>query len=107
VLVVDQERRDLDSYATILQGQGYLVRACQSYEEGLCQLNSEHFDFIIVDQGSPSFEGRFVLERSMEKDRHLPVLVVARCHDMRCYLEAMQLGAVDYLAEPVVPSDFL
>jgi PleD family two-component response regulator len=47
-----------------------------------------------------------VLERSIEKDRHLPVLVVARCHNMRCYLEAMQLGAVDYLAEPVAPSDF-
>jgi len=42
-----------------------------------------------------------VLERANQIDRHLPVLVVARCLDMQCYLEAMQLGAVDYLAEPV------
>lgn len=41
----------------------------------------------------------------MEKNRHLPVVVVARCHNMHCYLDAMQLGAVDYLAEPVAPSD--
>jgi DNA-binding NtrC family response regulator len=106
VLIVDQERAALKFYATVLQGQGYLVQACESYEEALCHLKAESFDFIIVDQGSPHFEGRCVLEQSIEKDRHLPVLVVARCHDMHCYLEAMQLGAVDYLAEPVAPTDF-
>ena len=41
----------------------------------------------------------------MEIDHQLPVLVVARCLDMGCYLEAMQLGAVDYLAEPVTASE--
>jgi len=106
VLVVDQERSDLDFYAAVLQDQGFYVRACDSYEEGLCSLNAEPFDFVIVDQGTPKFEGRCVLERSIEKNRHLPVLVVARCHNMRCYVDAMQLGAVDYLAEPVAPSDF-
>jgi DNA-binding response OmpR family regulator len=83
------------------------MQLCDSYEEGLCRLNAEPFDFIIVDQGSPHFEGRLVLERSIEENPHLPVLVVARCHSMATHLEAMQLGAVDCLAEPVAPSDFL
>ncbi len=106
VLIVDQEPASIDFYSTILQRQGYDVEACESYEEGLCRLNAEPFDFIIVDQGSPRFEGRCVLERAVEKNRKLRVLVVARCHNMNCYLDAMQLGAVDYLAEPVAPSDF-
>jgi FixJ family two-component response regulator len=38
-------------------------------------------------------------------DRRLPVVVVARALDMPCYLEAMQLGAVDYLEEPVTVSE--
>jgi FixJ family two-component response regulator len=59
----------------------------------------------MVSQGSRNFEGRCVLERSIEIDRHLPVLVVARCLEMACYLEAMRLGAADYLAEPVTASD--
>ena len=42
-----------------------------------------------------------MLARANQIDRGLPVLVVAWCLDMPCYLEAMQLGAVDYLAEPV------
>lgn len=106
VLIVDQERSDLDFYASVLQNQGFHVQVCESYEEGLCHLNAEPFDMVVVDQGSPHFEGRCVLERSIEKNRRLPVLVVARCHNMHCYLDAMQLGAVDYLAEPVAASDF-
>jgi len=68
-------------------------------------LGSDVFDFVMVSQGGRSFEGRCVLERALETDRHLPVLIVAPCLDMGCYLEAMQLGAVDYLTEPVALSD--
>ncbi len=101
VLLVDEEREDLHYYGVVLQEHGYEVRGCESYEEGTRLLDSEPFDLIIVSQGSPKFEGRQVLERANQIDRHLPVVVVARCLDMRCYLEAMQLGAVDHLAEPV------
>jgi len=34
-------------------------------------------------------------------------LVVTRCMDMACYLEAMQLGAIDYLEKPIPPADLL
>ncbi len=59
------------------------------------------FEFVMVSQGTPKFEGSRVLKRAAEINRSLPVLVVARCLDMSCYLEAMQLGAVDYLVEPL------
>ncbi len=101
VLLVDEDREDLQYFGVILQEFGYQVRGCESYEEGTRLLDSEPFDFIIVSHGSHHFEGRSVLERANQIDRHLPVVVVARCLDMTCYLEAMQLGAVDYLAEPV------
>lgn len=101
VLLVDEDRADLHYYSVILQEYGYRVRGCTSYEEGTRLLDSEPFDFIIVSQGGPNFEGRRVLERANQIDRHLPVLVLARCLDMPCYLDAMQLGAVDYLAEPL------
>lgn len=106
VLIVDQERADLDYYSSVLLKRGFQVQTCESYEEGMWRLDAGSFDFIILDQGSPHFEGRCVLERSIAKNRRLPVLVVARCHNMHCYLDAMQLGAVDYLAEPVAASDF-
>ena len=104
-LLVIEDPEALHYYCSILEGWGYQVRACHSYEEGVCCLGSEVFDFVMVSQGSRNFEGRCVVERAIQTDRRLPVLVVARCLDMGCYTEAMQLGAVDYLAEPVTLSD--
>lgn len=105
VLLVNEDPERLQFYRTVLQAWGYQVRACACYEEGLRCLVTGAFDVVMVSQGSRGFEGRCVLERALKINRRLPVLVMARCPDMPCYLEAMQLGATDYLAEPVVVSE--
>lgn len=105
VLLVDEDCEDLEYNCLILEQQGCEVRTCRSFVEGIRSLDCEPFDFIVVGQGSLRFEGRAVLERAIEIDRHTPVVVLTRWHDMACYLEAMQLGAVDYLEKPVSPLD--
>ena len=100
VLLVDEDLEQLEWVGRVIQGIGYSVQACNSYTEGIRQLLSGAFDIVVVGQGSREFEGRCVLEGASEFNRHLPVVVVARQLEMRCYLEAMQLGAVDYLAGP-------
>ena len=107
VLLVDEDANDLRSYSSLFEQEGYAVRACATYADALRWLESEVCDFIIVSQGSHKFEGRSVLKRANEIDRGLPVLVLARCHDVRCYLEAIQLGAMDYLEKPLPPQELL
>jgi DNA-binding response OmpR family regulator len=107
ILLVDEDARDLQYYAAILQGQGHEVRIVTSYAEGWLALERERFDFIILSQGSREFEGRVVLQHAIEIERHLPVLVLTDCLDMGCYLEAMQLGAADYLEKPVLPAELV
>jgi len=103
VLLVDEDWEDLDYNCLILEQQGCEVRTCRSFVEGIRCLDGEPFDFIVVCQGSLRFEGRSVLERAIEIDRHRPVVVLTRWHDLACYVEAMQLGAVDYVEKPVSP----
>lgn len=105
VLLVDEDCGDLEYYCSILKQQGYEVHSYRSFAEGVHCLDGEAFDFIVVCQGSLRFEGRSVLEHAMEIDRRTPVLVLTRWHDIGCYLEAMQLGAVDYLEKPLDPLD--
>ena len=105
ILLVDESLRDLQYYAAILQWQGHEVRIAASYREGWLALEREHFDFVIVSQGSRQFEGRALVQRALEIERRLPVLVLTDCLDMGCYLEAMQLGAADYLEKPVLPAE--
>lgn len=98
VLLVDQDLEYLEFMRATIQRGGYSVSACDSYPEGIRQLQSGAFDIVVVGQGSRNFDGRCILEFATAFDRHLPVVVVARSVEMGCYLEAMQLGAVDYIS---------
>jgi DNA-binding NtrC family response regulator len=107
VLLVDEEAGDMKFLRLTLEGQGFEVSTCTNYEAAVLCLETAPFDFVLVSQGSHAFEGRTVLDRAMQLDRHRPVMVVTRCMDMQCYLEAMQMGAIDYLEKPVRPADLL
>jgi DNA-binding NtrC family response regulator len=105
VLLVDPNPRDLEYYRSVLLGQGHEVRACAAYADGTLLLHRDRFDLIIVNQGSRNFEGRVLVEQAIEIDRHMPVLVLTECLDIGCYLEAMQLGASDYVEKPFGTDD--
>jgi len=105
VLLVDEDSEHLEHVRRITQVMGYSVHACNSYAEGIRQLESGAFELIVVAQGSRFFEGRCVVERAIKINLQLPVVVVARQLEMECYLEAMQLGAVDYVADPSVGAE--
>ena len=104
-LLVGEDPGALHHYRSIIERHGYRVRICNSYQEAVNLLADHVFHFVMVSQGTPRFEGSCVLKRVAEINRSLPVLVVARFLDMGCYLEAMQLGAVDYLVEPLSVSE--
>jgi DNA-binding NtrC family response regulator len=107
LLLVDEEAGDLRTLRLTLEGQGFQVSTCPTYEAGIQRLEAEPFDFVVVSQGTQAFEGRRILNRAMELDRHRPVLVVTRFLEMPCYLEAMQMGAIDYLEKPIPPAELL
>jgi len=107
VLVIEDEATDRERFSSILRQHGFLVNECESPAQGAKLLAKESYDFVLVEQGSHAFEGRTVLERVLELDRHLPTVVLTRCVDMECYLEAMQMGAIDYLEKPVSDEDIL
>ena len=107
VLLVDEEASDIKTLRLTLEGQGFEVLTCVNYEAAIRFLETSPVDFVIVSQGTLAFEGRTVLDRAMQLDRHRPVVVVTRCMNMQCYLEAMQMGALDYLEKPVPPGELL
>jgi len=100
VLLAFEELQDLENYASLLCTLGYGIRMCNSAAEGIKALETENFSLVIVDQGTPAFEGRQVLERSLQLHPNVPVLVIARALNVHCYLDAMELGAIDYLERP-------
>jgi len=104
-LVVDQDSRDLQNYAGVLRRMGFEVRPFTNYQEASRSLDEETPDFVFVNQGSAAFEARGVVVRALARNRRTPVVVLAHSLDMGCYLEAMQLGAVDYVEKPLAPDE--
>ena len=107
ILVIEDERRDLEQLSRVLRAHGFDVSACESLARGAALVELDKYDFILVEQGSRAFEGRAVMERVLAVDRLLPTVVLTRCLDMDCYLEAMQMGASDYIEKPVSDDDIL
>jgi two-component system response regulator (stage 0 sporulation protein F) len=107
LLVVDEDFGDMCEYCEILRRADHEVHCVSSYAEGVACLDGRPIDLVIVSQGSPAFEGRRVVERAIEKASHTPILVLARSVDMNGYLEAMQLGAFDYLEKPISAKEIL
>ncbi|MGO8788450.1 MAG: response regulator [Terriglobia bacterium] len=106
ILLVDEDEKDLKYFTTLLGRMGYSVRAFVNYREAEGCLEREHFDSVIVSQGSPAFEAHDLVQLTLARDRQTPVVVLTRCLEMNCYLEAMQLGAVDYVEKPLAPAEF-
>ena len=105
ILLVDEDEKDLKHFTTLLGRMGYSVRAFLNCQEAEGCLGHEHFDFVMVSQGSPAFETRYLVQLTLTRDRHKPVVVLTRCLEMKCYLDAMQLGAADYLEKPLAPAE--
>ncbi len=107
ILLVDEDIRDRDHYRRMLHDIGFDVTACADFIEAARLLEGINFECVVVSQGGPNFNGKVVLERSVARNRYRPVIVMSRYHDVGCYLEAMQLGAVDYLEKPLSVVDIV
>jgi DNA-binding response OmpR family regulator len=107
VLILDERATDRTFLRLTLEGQGFEVVTCATVEAALHCLNMLRFDFVLVSQGTESFEGRPVLERAVELDRARPVAVLTRWMNVQYYAEAMRIGASDYLLKPISPADLL
>lgn len=101
VLLVDEDLRDLEYEFTMLHNQGHSVFACPSFAAAVQLVENERFDFAVLSQGGPRFASRNLLERLQAGGRQTPALVLSDCVGMCTYLEAMDLGAKDYLRKPV------
>jgi DNA-binding NtrC family response regulator len=100
VLLILEDVDDLRTYGTALRALGYKVLICASHSEGIKTLESESVDLVIVSQGAQAFEARRVLNHAATLYPRPCVLVVAKQMEVHWFLDALDLGAFDYLENP-------
>ena len=100
VLLVDDEADFTENMTTLLEMREYRVSAVDSGAEAIRVLEEEEFDVVVLDLKMPGMDGIATLEEIGKMGLFCQVLVLTGHGSVDTALEAMKLGAYDYLAKP-------
>jgi DNA-binding NtrC family response regulator len=100
ILLVDDEPSIVSSFQADFSHAGYLVATAASGEEALAILSSQRFDAIITDLVMPGISGLELLKNAKIQTPEICTIVLTGFGDLPSAIEALRLGADDYLLKP-------
>ncbi len=100
VLVVDDEVTMREVLFRNLRASGYLTRTAGSVNEALALLDREPVDLVLSDIMMPGASGLDLLERLRDRWPDTAVVMVTALADIQAAIDALKLGASDYLLKP-------
>lgn len=100
ILIVDDELSMREFLSILLEREGYAVKSAGSAEEALALLGSSLFDLVISDVQMPGLGGIELLGRIKAMTPETAVLMITAFSEAEQAVEAMKLGAYDYIAKP-------
>jgi len=106
VLIIDDEEVVLDSCTQILAAGNYNVTTAPNGETGLDLAEKFSPDIAFIDLKMPGISGTEVLERINELDPTIVTVVITGYATINSAVEAMKLGAYDFLPKPFTPDEF-
>jgi DNA-binding NtrC family response regulator len=106
-LVIDDEQIVLDSVSKILTDENYAVDVSLSGREGLNQAIQSEYDIVLTDIRMPDIGGMRVLRDVKRAKPSLPVVIITGYATVRSAVQAMKLGAADYIEKPFTPDQLL
>ncbi|MBF0292769.1 MAG: sigma-54-dependent Fis family transcriptional regulator [Nitrospinae bacterium] len=100
ILVADDERSMTEFLEIMLNRDGYDVITASSAEEAMEAIESRGVDLVITDINMPKAGGMAVLKHAIGRDADLPVIMITAFASTDTAVEAMKMGAYDYITKP-------
>ncbi len=107
VLVVDDEETVRILFERILQAAGYDVATAADGKEALTVIADADIDVVLLDIKMPGLSGVDVLAKITTDWPDICVIMVTAVSDVRTAVEAMKLGAYDYISKPFDQNEVL
>ena len=107
ILIVDDEKNMRVSLQAILRDDGFIPRAVESAEAALELIAREEFLMVITDARLGGMSGYQFLNKVRTQKPALPVLMITAYATPKLAVEAIQSGAIDYVAKPFAPEELL
>ncbi len=107
ILVVDDELIVRESLRDWLTEDGFEVEMAESGPEALEKMARQVYNLMLLDIKMPGMDGVEVLKRSKELRPELPVVMMTAYATVETAVEAMKIGALDYLMKPFDPESLV
>jgi DNA-binding response OmpR family regulator len=107
ILIIDDEASLRHTFTRILRQAGCEVTTAAAGPEALERLTTTQYDLAYLDIHLPGMNGLQVLKEIHQSYPQLPVILFTAHASLQSALEALRLGAVDYLIKPVDPETLL
>jgi DNA-binding NtrC family response regulator len=100
ILIVDDEKDICKLLSRLVRREGLNALVAHDGETALKLIVSERPDLLLADFRMPGMNGMELVKRAKELDQDLPIVMITAYADIRGAVEAMRVGAHDYLAKP-------
>lgn len=107
VLLIDDDPDILASYQDLLDQEGYSVLATADAQQIAAQIPPDWVGVVLCDVMLPHISGLTVLKQIMQLDPKIPVIMITGHGDVPMAVNAVKLGAVNFLEKPVLPESLL
>ena len=101
ILVVDDEENAREGLSKILSKEGYSVYMASNGKEAIEILRRQSFDLVITDMRMPLMDGFEVLREIKKMNENIGVIMITAYGEVESYLEAINMGAFEYINKPV------
>ncbi len=101
ILVIDDEIYIRDSVIGLLEDFEFEVIDAENGKIGLERFENEHPDLVLCDLRMPEMDGLEVLAKVVEKNPQIPIIIVSGAGNISDTVEALRLGAWDYIIKPI------
>jgi two-component system response regulator (stage 0 sporulation protein F) len=101
ILVVDDEENAREGLSKILSKEGYKVETAANGKEAIDNLKRQRYELVITDMRMPLMDGFEVLREIKKMDENIGVIMITAYGEVESYLEAMNMGAFEYINKPV------
>ncbi|MCK4395830.1 response regulator [candidate division WOR-3 bacterium] len=105
ILIVDDESVVCKSCEKILKLKGHEVDSALSGQEALGKIEKKRYDVVITDLKMPGIDGMKLLNIVKEKYEEVDVIMITGYASIDTAVEAMKLGAFDYIPKPFTPEE--
>ena len=102
VLIVDDDKENVDLIAYFLKPQNYQVITAHDGVEALRLVESENPDIILLDIKLPKMDGFQVCERIKKNhySRFIPIIMITALKDLKSKIRSLEAGADDFISKP-------